>query len=147
MKKNVSKKAAAVAVDRTMLVRKDQVVMTKSHLSKLKNDLARAKGQTSSVADTVISTPTSFVGALQASMPGTTGAPFIPLFATAKGRVGVRNIGGGQFRVRVEPTKGTKLSFSTSWSTPQPNNVRYSTVVTGTEQLIAALQAAGSQLS
>lgn len=80
------------------------------------------------------------------TMYGTTNAIFTVVTGNAAGRVGYRDIGSNQFRVRVEPTQGT-LPLGSGWSTPSSDQKRYSKVVNGTDGLVQALAAAQTALT
>lgn len=144
-------KSVKPAVAKKILVRPDQVIITKSHLTKLKNDLKRAK------STPIIDTPTevevaapvvetvNLLEEVLAPMTGTTGTKYNPLFASPKGRVGVRNLGGNSFRVRIQPSNGVELTLPSDWTRPEnsSNRNRYSVV---TSDVVNALKIAGAAL-
>lgn len=82
-------------------------------------------------------------------MIGTTGTTFTVVGVFPAGHIGYRDIGGGQFRVRIAEyqTKESLSSLLPTWKQPDEYNVRtrrFSTVVTGVEGLGEAI-AVGSQ--
>ena len=77
-------------------------------------------------------------------MKGSTGSNFTLVAVTTTARLGYRDLGLNQFRVRVEPQEGAKFSFPSGWrspetSTPGANTNRYSIVVLGTKNRDVAL--------
>ena len=71
------------------------------------------------------------------TMTGTSGAAFTVATVINGTAIGYRDIGGGQFRVRVDPAvEGIKLS---GWTAPGGGQNRFSKVVTGVEALSAAV--------
>jgi len=82
------------------------------------------------------------------SLTGTTGSTFTGVQAFKAGKIGYRNIGGDQYRVRVEPNNGSKLSFDSSWKTPNTDGLnRYSVVVSGVDSLVQTVAAASRVLA
>lgn len=79
------------------------------------------------------------------TMTGTTGSTFSVVSKSKSGKIGVRNIGGDSFRVRVEPAAGVKLAFPSGWTTPGGGQNRYSNTAVdaiSTAALIATAQKA-----
>jgi hypothetical protein len=69
-----------------------------------------------------------------APMKGTTNSNFTLVGAFTSGRLGFRDLGNGQFRVRVEPAFGVTLPLpngSIGWTQPAGGYPRYSIVVEG----------------
>lgn len=93
--------------------------------------------------------PTTTIDA--SPMKGTTGTSFKLVAAFLSGRLGYRNLGSGQFRVRVEPTQGYNLSFPngpTGWTQPGDGGQnRFSIVVQDQTNLRAALKDAAQRLA
>ncbi len=157
--KTVTKKGAKPAaprVDKKLLVLKTQEVVSRSHQTKLRNDLKKLKAlvvelRSAPAAEVVVqevpvvAEPVNLLDQVTSKMTGTTGTTYTPLFATIKGRVGIRNLGGETFRVRIQPAKDTKLSLPNGWTTPgySENTRRYSIV---TKDLPSALKVAGAAL-
>lgn len=92
----------------------------------------------------------------QFSMLGTEGTGrYVVVVATDKGRVGYRHLGGGTYRVRVEPTEGGAQTLAGSfsgWKQGREHNAqagfRFSTMVyTGETGLTAALKQAAESLT
>jgi hypothetical protein len=61
-------------------------------------------------------------------MIGTTGSKFTVLAQFVSGLIGFRALGGGAYRVRVEPAEGISLSFPLGWKTPGGGQNRFSIV-------------------
>jgi hypothetical protein len=78
-------------------------------------------------------------------MTGTNGSTFKVVAEFGNGRIGYREIGGGQFRIRVVPENGTALKLD-NWKQPDASQNRYSLVVTGKDALLEALAAAAAAL-
>lgn len=72
------------------------------------------------------------------SMTGTTGSTFTGVLALAGGRIGVRDLGDGTFRVRVEPANGS-VSLPTWSGQPSYSQNRFSIVVEEGEALAKAV--------
>ncbi len=77
------------------------------------------------------------------TMTGTTGTTFTGIAKLAGGNVGYREIGNGQYRVRVAPLNGPipELSSSRGWSQPGygVRENRHSIVVNGLPALFEAV--------
>jgi hypothetical protein len=85
-----------------------------------------------------------------APMKGTTNSNFTLVGAFTSGRLGFRDLGNGQFRVRVEPAFGVTLPLpngSIGWTQPAGGYPRYSIVVEGKGNLKAALAHAAQVLA
>jgi hypothetical protein len=98
------------------------------------------------IAQTASYTPTAKAFDTE-DMKGTSGAGFTLVGVFRSGRVGYRNIGGDQVRVRVEPRNGYKLTFPQGWSTPTSSTPRHSIVVYGSQNLQAAIADAAQILA
>ncbi len=73
-------------------------------------------------------------------------ASYTQVLSTKNGALGFRDIGGSQFRVRVEPTN-SKVILPSGWKTPDSYDKRFSIVVNGTAQLAAAVATGASALT
>lgn len=72
---------------------------------------------------------------------------YVVIAASVLGRVGVRGLGGGQFRIRVEPLRDSLVIENVSgWNTPTEDRPRYSKVV-GVDGLEMALVLALASIS
>lgn len=123
----VQKKKSAIVkaeprVDKRMMVLKTQEIVSRSHQSKLRNDLSKLKitvaklrSGDGAIGETVAA---NLLDQITLPMTGTFGSTYTPLFATTKGRVGVRSLGAGEFRIRIQPAVGTLLKLPSNWTTP-----------------------------
>lgn len=97
-------KSAAAKAAPMKTIKKNGVVyalITPSHLTGLKNKLAKAVSK--SVAQAPVAIPTTPRNGGPDTIPGTTNTVFTVFASMAAGVAGFRRLGDGQFRVRVVP--------------------------------------------
>lgn len=82
------------------------------------------------------------------TIKGSTNTTFEVVNSFSAGKVGFRELGSGEFRVRVVPSSGVKLNLgSGEWSQPDSAQNRYSTVVKSVSNLAKAIAAATQALA
>ena len=135
-------KVAKPAVAKKQLVRPDQVIITKSHLSKLKNAALRAKTATDAPA------PVNVSEILSKKYNGSASTQsYTPVFASEKGILAVRSLGSQDIRIRVILNDGVEALPSLSgWTQPSAFNKRHS-VVTSYSNMAAKLNEAALALA
>lgn len=85
------------------------------------------------------------------SMTGTTGSAYFGILRTSNGQLGIRDLGLGRYRVRVEPAimsvNSVGDALPNSWTQPTNDNVRFSTVVSGGVELASAIAAGAAAIA
>lgn len=129
-KKTVKKTTKAAAAAAAKTVKRNGVtytLITPSHLTKLKNDLQRAKAAPAPAKSVAVATPKAatqssvILASSPATIPGTTGSTFNVFASSARGIAGIRNLGGESYRIRVVPAENVELPLK--WET-RPNGMR-----------------------